>query len=84
MTWAITATPATADKGGSFRNNDGLPAAPSTKQQTIADRKPPGQKTGGLNIDLKIWKRKVEKRKRKKQTGESGEEKSGNDCRQYA
>ena len=63
----VPVTPATADKGGSFRNNDGLPAAaPSTKQQTIADRKPPGQKTGGLNIGFKDMEEKGGKAEKEK------------------
>ena len=47
----VPQTPTTADRGG-FSNMDGFPAGgASMKQQTIADRKPPGQKTGGF----KYW-----------------------------
>lgn len=62
----VPQTPTTADRGG-FSNHDGFPAAgASMKQQTIADRKPPGQKTGGLNIGFRDTEEKGGKAEKEK------------------
>jgi len=61
----IPQTPTAGNRGG-FSNNDGVPAAEgNTKQQTITDRKPPGQKTGGLNIGFRDTEEKGKKEKEK-------------------
>ena len=61
----IPQTPTVGNRGG-VSNNDGVPAAEAnTKQQTIADRKPPGQKTGGLNIGFRDTEEKGKKEKEK-------------------